>query len=291
MNLQPFEYYLKDSGLKESTTREHVKNLSRFMHWAKENDLTGIEHLTYPELLNYIQYLKTKKLSTHTLNIRLNSICKYFEHLKEEGRAESNPARKLYIKGAVKKIVHNPLSYTELEKLYYDYEKYTEEKPIREAKQHLSKQKSIVVLGLMIWQAVHSGELKKIEKQHINLKQGMIYLPSTARSNSREIKLETAQILPLHKYLHRLGENQTYLIENNSHNLIARITEELKGLNQSVTSARHIRASVILHWLKMYNKREVQYMAGHKWISSTENYEVQELEGLTDLLQKHHPFN
>ncbi|HET6244522.1 MAG TPA: hypothetical protein VFF35_08400 [Bacteroidia bacterium] len=41
----------------------------------------------------------------------------------------------------------------------------------------------------------------------------------------------------------------------------------------------------------MYDKRQVQYMAGHKWISSTENYEVQELTGLTDLLTKHHPFS
>jgi site-specific recombinase XerD len=34
----------------------------------------------------------------------------------------------------------------------------------------------------------------------------------------------------------------------------------------------------------------VQYMAGHKYIGSTEMYEVQEMESLTDALSKHHPF-
>ena len=34
----------------------------------------------------------------------------------------------------------------------------------------------------------------------------------------------------------------------------------------------------------------MQYMAGHKYIDSTEKYEVQELEELTNQLMKHHPF-
>lgn len=38
-------------------------------------------------------------------------------------------------------------------------------------------------------------------------------------------------------------------------------------------------------------QRQVQYMAGHKWIGSTEHYQVQELDGLIDMLGKHHPFS
>ena len=121
----------------------------------------------------------------------------------------------------------------------------------------------------MIWQGIHSGELKKIEIDHIDLNKASIYIPSTARSNSRKLKLTTMQILPMNNYINSLDKDQTYLIENNTYHLVARIIKEVKGLNQSVSNARHIRASVILHWLKMYSKREVQYMVGHKWISST----------------------
>ena len=31
-------------------------------------------------------------------------------------------------------------------------------------------------------------------------------------------------------------------------------------------------------------------MAGHRYISSMQYYEVQELDSLTDMLTKHHPF-
>ncbi len=47
---------------------------------------------------------------------------------------------------------------------------------------------------------------------------------------------------------------------------------------------------VILHWLTQYNKQEVQYRAGHKYISSTEQYVQQEMGSLTDQLAKYHPF-
>ncbi|MEP7109706.1 MAG: carboxylesterase family protein [Ferruginibacter sp.] len=80
------------------------------------------------------------------------------------------------------------------------------------------------------------------------------------------------------------------LLPGNLHNNISLLTEELKGINPTIKNALHIRASVILHWLRQHNKRQVQYMAGHKDITSTEMYQVQEPETLTNQLNKHHPF-
>ncbi|WP_315814208.1 hypothetical protein [Paraflavitalea speifideaquila] len=66
--------------------------------------------------------------------------------------------------------------------------------------------------------------------------------------------------------------------------------EEIQGLNPIVTNTLHIRGYVILNWLKIQPKRQVQYMAGHKYISSTGKYAAQEVEDLKDALAKHHPF-
>jgi site-specific recombinase XerD len=297
-----FYYYLKDNRLKETTAQEHIKNIERFTAWAKENDLSlppsgedgrglGIEHIKYNELLNYVQHLKSKSLSTSTVNIRISSIRKYYEHLKEEGITEVNPAKRLFIKGTIKKIVKDVISYTELETLYQQYAEYLDKKPTREKKQEQTRLRSKVITGLMIWQGVHSGDLERMETKNVNLQSGTIYIPSSARGNSRELKLSTVQIIPLHSYLNTLPKEQEKLFDCYAHNQITRITSELKGISQIIRNAQHIRASVIFHWLKMYDKRQVQYMIGHKWISSTENYEVQELDGLTDLLAKHHPFS
>jgi phage regulator Rha-like protein len=42
-------------------------------------------------------------------------------------------------------------------------------------------------------------------------------------------------------------------------------------------SAKQLRASVIVKWLKIYNLRKVQYMAGHRYISATEAYRQNEI--------------
>ncbi|NTW32535.1 MAG: site-specific integrase [Bacteroidetes bacterium] len=284
MNTKSFEYYLKDSGLAVRTVEENIRDIEHFEQWAIQENYTDIAHFNYNELLKYVQYLKNKGLSISTVNIRVCSARKYYDHLKEEGIIEINPARHLHIKGQMQRVTENPLTYTQLEILYNQYAEYSKEK-----KYHI---RNLSILGLIIWQGLHSGELKKMEVQHINLNNGTAYISGTRRSNSRELKLEAKQIIVLHDYLDTLPINQTYLIENRrAENIINWLLGELKGLNPVIRNVQHIRASVFLYWLKMYDKRQVQYMAGHRYISSIQYYEIQELEGLTDMLTKHHPFS
>lgn len=287
--LQPFKYYLESESFAESTIAEHLRNIERFKLWAKENNRTGIDRLTYNEILTFVQGMKQKGLAISTINIRLCSIRKYYEYLKQEGVIELNPARKVHIKGSIKKIVVNPLTYAELETIYHHYVKYLDEKPNRTTTERQVNRRRKVWLGLLIWQGLHSGEMKKLEIQDIRLSEGIICVPG-AKSQNRELKLEPLQIIPLHEYLNTLPPSQLNVLPD-AHNDTARFIEELKGINSLITNAGHIRASVILHWLKMYSKRQVQYMIGHKWVNSTERYQIQELTGLTDLLEKHHPFS
>lgn len=293
MNLQSFEYYLRDCHLAKRTIEENIKDIKRFCEWAREAfslPLTGgdggglgIDRMNYNELLLYVQHLKQASLSVQTINIRINSIRKYYDHLKEEGEIEKNPARHLFIKGKVQRVTENPLTWTELETLYHGYEQYSKEREY-----HF---RNLTMLGLLIWQGVHSGELVKMEVGHVKINSGTVYIPSTRRSSSRELKLEAKQIIVLHSYLNALPASQEKLFEGSLRNWINRLIDELRGINPQIKNAQHIRASVILHWIRMYGKRQVQYMAGHKYISSTQNYEVQELDSLTDLLARHHPFS
>ena len=283
MNLQSFEYYLKDNHLAPRTIEENVKDLIRFEAWAKENNFTDVQRMNYNELLLYVQCMKKQNLSIPTINIRVNSIKKYYDHLKEEGEIERNPVRHLHIKGTMKRITENPLTYMQLETLYTQYAEYSKEKD--------HSITSLAMLSLMIWQGVHGGELVKMEVKHIKLNSGLVYIPSTRRSNSRELKLDSKQIISLHTYLSTLPTAQEKLFEGSIRNWITRLTNELKGINTIIKNGQHIRASVILHWIKMYGKRQVQYMAGHRYINSTERYEMQEMDSLTDLLTKHHPFS
>jgi len=65
--------------------------------------------------------------------------------------------------------------------------------------------------------------------------------------------------------------------------------EQLKKINERVENVRQIRASVITKWLKVHNLRRVQYLAGHRYISSTEMYKENEIDGLLEEVNQFHP--
>jgi site-specific recombinase XerD len=294
--MEGFKEYLQQRRFMQSTINGHLQNVGYFMQWIENNGLCEVENVQYTDLLNYVNYEQKQNKDVSTINLRVSSISKYFEFLKEEGLVNRNPARTLRIKGKVKTIIQNPLSYDELLQLYNNYKALEKIVPshIKE-KTTLAHQRNIIIVGLLIWQGLHSGELEKLETTHVNLNEGIIYIPSTTRSNSRELKLSSQQIITLHTYMHggvrdKFKPQAEELFIGNLHNIINLLLEELKGINPQIKNAQHIRASVILYWLRQHNKRQVQYMAGHKYIHSTEAYEVQELETLTDQLEKHHPF-
>jgi len=64
---------------------------------------------------------------------------------------------------------------------------------------------------------------------------------------------------------------------------------EIRKEYPQVKNATRIRQGVIAHWLKTRGLREVQYMAGHKYVGSAERYRTDELEELGEALKKHHP--
>jgi site-specific recombinase XerD len=292
-----FKDYLQQKRYRPNTIKSHLQNMIIFLQWIEANGLPDVENLQYNDILSYVQHEQQRGKDVATINLRLTSINKYFSFLQQQGAISRNPAATLRIKGKAQTVTENPLKYDELMELYSSYKSL--QKPVPQhiaAKSKLAHQRNIVILGLLVWQGLHSGELSKLATNHVNIDEGIIYIPSTARSNSRELKLATQQIIQLHTYIHggtrdKLKPKAEELLPGNLHNIITDLCEELKGINPQIKNALHIRASVILHWLRQHGKRQVQYMAGHRYIHSTEMYAIQETETLSNALEKHHPFS
>ena len=287
--MDEFYEWLQKEGYQDSTATEHVATVRRFCMWALGAH-GGYRYLKYREVLQYVQEEKQRGVQPQSINLRLASIRLYYDHLQEEGVREDNPAKRIHIKGAVKKVTQNVLSYSELENLYHAYVKHTEGKQNNNPQHEYAKRRNISVLGLLIFQGIQSGELSKLRTEYLSLKTGTIYLPSGSRSNSRELKLEPLQIVALHTYHSQISPQEEYLFKGDLLQVVNYIIKELQGLNPLIRNAQQIRSSVLIHWLKVYGKRQVQYMAGHRYISSTEKYERQDMDKLTDQLSKHHPF-
>jgi integrase/recombinase XerD len=63
----------------------------------------------------------------------------------------------------------------------------------------------------------------------------------------------------------------------------------MKKINPKIISASQIRHSIITHWLSKFDLRKVQYMAGHRFVSSTEWYKPDNLEELKREINLYHP--
>jgi len=292
--MDKFEQYLQQQKQSASTIASHCYNVNLFSQWMAKENLPNASSISYSDLLAYIQYEKQKNVSPATINLRLSSITHYFEYLKNQGEIKKNPAKMLRVKGVIKRVIENPLSAEELQALYQHYSQLKKVNIYHQHDTNIAHLRNTVILGLLVYQGVHSGELQKMEVCNISLGAGTVYIPSTNKSNSRTLQLLPAQILPLHEYIQvtrsLLKPKADELFPGSLCNIVDRLVQELQGINPIITNALHIRGSVIISWLKLHNKRQVQYMAGHKYISSTEAYAVQEIDTLQDELSRHHPF-
>jgi integrase/recombinase XerD len=89
-------------------------------------------------------------------------------------------------------------------------------------------------------------------------------------------------------------KSQLFISINGSENIknsLLHLFRDVQKINQGITSAMQIRQSTITWWLKTMNLRQVQYMAGHKYVSSTERYQTNYLDNLQSKLEKCHPLS
>ena len=288
-----FETYLRSKNHTEITIDEHINTLESFKRWAKNKQIQEIETLKMNDVLEYVQHLQANENKVGTINNRLNTLKNFFNFQIENGRIVKNPIRNLNIKGSQKTVVQNILDEKSLNELYSNYQNYIDAKPERhnipKAKQDKTNQRYKLIVSLMIYQGLHTGELDKLKVEDINLSNGTIYIPSTSRSKSRVLPLQPNQLIAFYRYISD-KDTESKLFEIKVQKSHSYILSELKGINSLIKNAQQIRASVLINWIKEHGKRKAQYMIGHKYVSTTESYEIQDTSELSELLDKVHLF-
>jgi integrase/recombinase XerD len=282
-----FETYLHEQGFKPDTITQHNFYAEQFNIYLRESSIS-LEQLTYTEILDYADYLKQQDKGVNLINRMMLSLRYYFDFLQYSEQIIGNPATGINLKGAIRTVPHDLLSKEALELLYHSYQ-------ITDERTHRNK----VIIGLMVYQAFTRQELETIMPIHIQLREGQILIPATGRQNERILSLQPFQILDLQEYLLLIrGKLQANSIrvftgrEDNEDlkNTLLHLFHALRKINPKVKHAQQIRQSVITDWLKEKDLRVVQYMSGHRYVSSTERYRESNLEELKDALNKHHPF-
>lgn len=304
-----FKSYLLSKGKSQATAQIMERSLYRFLNWC-ESDRGNIEaeYATYNEVLDYVKTLQREGLSQSTVRVQVNGLKHYFTWCVDRKIREDNPIQQIQVKGIKRKHLYHILTIKELEELYVSYPvlKIEDEKQADSfwfRGSYLALKRSRVALGLIIWQALSLGELENLTIKDVKLRDGKIFIAGARRSNERELKLEATQIMDMMEYLNEIrpellksSKQETerlFVLTKGSGaltNMIHYLSQKIQEINPNIKNLKQVRASVITYWLKHYNLREVQYRAGHRYVSSTEAYQINDLEGLQEDITKYHPF-
>lgn len=264
--LQDFENYLSTLHFSGSTIYKYVGLLKVFLIWQSDN---AIAEPTYPDLLQFIAYLKVQGKSIDRVNKHLLVVRHYLDlQVLQENRID-NPAQHLQIKKQQK-----------IYSIFLDIEQLRSVQDNYQGKHQL-------LLSLILHQALSLSDLERLQASHLDLEKGEIYVPRSSKLRSRTLKLEASQILPLMELKQR---NKPYLFGPKSlKNLSYQLCQKLKLIVPELKNLQQIRSSVIAHWLKTEDLRTVQYKAGHGNINSTEKYLTEDLQTLTKSIENYHP--
>ena len=284
-----FIEYLKSKSLTPRTISSFDRVVVLFLKWLEKEQMK-VEQVSYRDILSFMKSCQ-KQVSQRTVQLYLNVIRHYYDHLIEESKIEINPVAGIKVQGVKRKALYHIFEPHELHAIYNSYQDET-----------LKGKRNKIMLSLLVYQGVKTEELIKLEVQDVKLREGKIEIPGGAKSERRLLQLESHQILEFYDYINNTRKE----IMTNSGQKTDKLFVSIEGgdsldscmhrlmfwvrrKNKLVVNAKQLRASVIVKWLKMYNLRKVQYLAGHRYISSTEAYQQSEMQGLTEEVNKFHP--
>lgn len=285
-----YQEILESKAYKASTINSYIRRLELYENWCneelqKEKYKIINSKAQQNRLLayNYLKFFNKKMSNSHTVNRELQPLRLYYTLLNKE-----NYFQGFYVRKKEKMFNYLSLSKEQLERLYDDF-------PIKTNADKRNK----IILGFFVYQGVKSNEVRKVLLNDIDMSLYTIYLEGSTRINPRKISLHIKQILLLEDYIENIRkefvkqEIQELFVTSKgsplSNNSMTIICNKLRKEFNYFESLNQIRTSVIRIWLKEYDLRKVQFLCGHKYISSTEKFIEEDLQELQADVNKYFP--
>jgi len=295
--MDTFEIYLQQQTHSEVSIKQYLYKIKDYIKWNKTRRIKSTE-VDYKTFLKYVKYLQQKAWKPESVNNQIRAVKYYYDYLIDQNEIIENPAEGVKVKREITKVLVNLLSSDELEDLYYSYKTQN----INDFYFTAVAKRNKIITGLIVYQALNNSTLYKLKLEHLELYKGKIYIPRTTKSNYRTLELKSWQVIELMEYINEYRSKIQKHINLYNDNLfptncihfgaiVNTLIKNLKYINNKVKNINQLRASVITIWLEKNNIREVQEMAGHRYIGSTEKYVQDNLENLQEAISIYHPMS
>jgi integrase/recombinase XerD len=306
LNYPKFREWLTLKGYSSATVSTIVRQATEFLAWATQENIPEPAGMNYNDLMGYVQACQKRGVSQKVIAHYIIDVRKLYDFFISEDIRKDNPAAFIKLRGIKRRACYHLLSPQELQQLYREYPTVipcdTRKNLPPQERHQLSRQRNKVMVGLLVNQGLRVEELKALAVQDLQLREGHITVQSQRRTAQRILVLEPFQVYELMDYLHVVRKaftetcgpsNRLFLQWGNGehfYSVTGQILLRLRKINHAVKNLDQIRASVITHWVKVYDLRKAQYLAGHRYVSSTEAYKQQLLDELQADVKKFHPF-
>jgi len=302
MNKNEFTAYLESKGFAIKTITAYVHYTEQFLKQTKKEEI----QITKPDVLKFLEYLKNKrKVQNEYRSYYLVALNHYFSFLLKNEEIAQNPCLFLKIRGMKRKILYKIYTTEELDQLFDTYYQlfvrdYDDSHiPKNQRKQSaLSKERNALILSVLFYQGATTGEIEKIEIGDVDLIKATLKIRGGNKGKERVLSLKATQIGLFIHYLQNVRPQLLELHKTEGEKMFFpelkyafyALTNSLKSIDKQFLNVLQIRASVISFWIKTQGLRKAQYMAGHRYIGTTEKYLPNNLDDLIEDINKLHPF-
>jgi integrase/recombinase XerD len=187
--MKNIEKYLHTKGYRLNTIRGIVSGIKKFLQWCEGKKINPV-NVTYTDVVSYMQDVQLQTDNKRTLSGKIQAVRIYYNYLIRKSEIDINPVKDLQIRNKVKQAPKNILKFETLENIYKSC-----------TGEGVAGKRNRVMVGLMIYQGLGTGELTALEVKDVNIHEGKIYVPQIGRSNSRTLKLEAHQVIEIQNYI------------------------------------------------------------------------------------------
>lgn len=294
-----FTEYLQLKKFTPNTREGIIKVVTRFAEWAEAENI-ALTAITYNDMTAFVARRKKDGVKPVSIQKEILNVKHYYQFLMSVNETEDNPCSNIEIHGIKRKMLYETFTPEELETIYRNFcEKVPTENGVGG---HITHKRNKVIIGLIIYQGIRVSELGELKLSDVNLREGKIKIESMKRTEGRELKLEAQQLYEMMDYINETrkmilaltGKATDKLFTSigtseRFSNVMQKIVKHLIKVQPRIKDVKQLRASVITNWLKQHNIRKVQYMAGHRYVSSTESYQVNNMDDLKEDVNRYHP--
>lgn len=279
MKKKTFERYLYQQGYSHETALKILHSQNKFSNWLELKGCVS-KQVAHDLVIAYIGYLQNHHhFQARTINIKLSHLRTYYCFLA----AKTNPFQDIKVRGQRKVIYPFPHSKDELLEMYQDLAEST-----------WMERRAKILAGFYLFQGLATRDVIALKISSVNLERAELTIPLTRRANRRILPLHPLQMKLLYLSLDELKVNkETYLYQalgkGTDHRWVIKHVQQQLATLKTYKGLMHLRYSVLKNWHKTNNLRQVQYNAGHRYISTTEKLLASDSEELRLAVLEKHP--